>query len=524
MACRQRRPQQPPVDACGVVHRLRRGLNAVGADAELREAPEDRRMQHERLVGQQQLPHRRQRRDRIDGAGAGLFGQGGADALQLPRELVAGVEGALPLPRQRLAVAFVRRQHTRGQRQHLCLLPAGLLILDGLQALRGPLAVLRRLDGLAGERIVRAGRDRAIQQDVGLDDEIVVGLRQRQRRLGREFGKDDVDPARQGRRIGGLSILLTQDGQALAGGCHQFASRLVQPSCLGELQPDCSLAERLDVLEFLGILRPLRRLGHEVAPAGLRRIVQDQANELLGHGEVEFVAVGKGTTRQDFRLGGREGVRAQQLTRRVGAAAQHLEPQQVVVGGCLQGELVRGPELLAVERRDREAHDIRGAGVILHVSEKVGAQPQEFESQEAVRWNCPEQRIGGGDQSQGALGIVVVQKLAGDLHQQARRVEAVRADQRESGDERLVEMVARCLEIGQAPRPLGSEQLQLGEQQGRADGGGNLRDGGGREEPGGALVVGRGHLIGQHRAADCARRSNDPCRACAATPACGASP
>ena len=188
---------------------------AVGPNAHLAEAPEDRRVQDERLVGQQQLLHRRQACHRVDGAGAALFAQRRPYALELPREFVAGVENALPFPRKRLPVAFVGRQDSLGQRQHLGVLPGGLLVLNGLQALRGPLAVVRRLDGLAGQGIVGAGRDGSVQQNVCLDDQVVVGRGLRKRCLDREVRKDDVRPAGQGRRIGGFSILLPKGAQAL---------------------------------------------------------------------------------------------------------------------------------------------------------------------------------------------------------------------------------------------------------------------------------------------------------------------
>ena len=170
-----------------------------------------------------------------------------------------------------------------------------------------------------------------------------------------------------------------------AGGTDEIAPGFVRPACLGELQTDRRLAERLDVEDLLWILRPARRHRHEVAPARLGPVAEHQADELLGEREVEFVAVGEVATRQDLGLGGHERMRFQQIARRIEAAAQHFEAQQVVVGGHLQGQLVRRPELQPVQLRQCELQDLGGAGVVPAVSHELGAQPQELEPEEAIR-------------------------------------------------------------------------------------------------------------------------------------------
>ena len=108
-------------------------------------------MQNKRLVGQQQLLYRCQARHRADVGRAALFTQRCPYAPKLLGELVACVENALPLPRERLAIALVGRQDALGQSEQLRLLPGGLLVLNGLQALCRPFAVFGGLDGLAGQ-------------------------------------------------------------------------------------------------------------------------------------------------------------------------------------------------------------------------------------------------------------------------------------------------------------------------------------------------------------------------------------
>ena len=363
-------------------------------------------------------------------------------APKLLGELVACVENALPLPRERLAIALVGRQDALGQSEQLRLVPGGLLVLSGLQALCRPFAVFGGLDGLAGQGVVSTGGDGPVQQNACVNDQVVVGCRLRKRCLDREISKDDIGPAGQGSCVRRLAILLPKSGQTLLGCTDQFVSGVVGSACLGELKSGRCLAERLDVQDLLWVLRPARRHRHEIGPACFGHIADHQAGELLGEREVEFVAVGKVAAGQDRRLGGHERMRRQQIADGVAVAAQHLEAQQIVVGRHLQGELVRRRELQAVQLRQCESQDLGGAGVVSAVSHEFGAQPQELEAQRAVRRNCVEQRVCGSQQPQRALGIVVLCKLTDDPDEETRRVRAARACQGKGGDECLVDMIA----------------------------------------------------------------------------------
>ena len=189
--------------------------------------------------------------------------------------------------------------------------------------------------------------------------------------------------------------------------------------------------------------------------------------------------------RQDVGLGGHERMRFQQIARRIEAAAQDLEAQQVIVGGHLNGQLVARPELQPVQLRQREVHDLGGAGVVAAVCDEIGAQQQEFHEEEAVRRNRLEQRVSGSQHPQRTLGIMVLQKLADDPDEEPSRVRAARTDQGKGGDERLVEMVARCLEIRNPPRSSRGEQLQLREQERILGGRGGFGDAARGKELGG---------------------------------------
>ena len=127
-------------------------------------------------------------------------------------------------------------------------------------------------------------------------------------------------------------------------------------------------------------------------------------------------------TRQDVGLGGHERMRFQQIARRIEAAAQDLEAHQVIVGRHLNGQLVARPELQPVQLRQREVHDLGGAGVVAAVCDEMGSQQQEFHEEEAVRRNRQEQRVAGSQHPQRPLGIMVVQKLTDDPHEQTSRV------------------------------------------------------------------------------------------------------
>ena len=83
-------------------------------------------------------------------------------------------------------------------------------------------------------------------------------------------------------------------------------------------------------------------------------------------------------------------------------------------------------------------------------------------SEKTVWRNRLQQRFGSGNQPKCSLDIVVFQKLAGDADDEAVCLKALES-QRQGADQRLVQMVARGLEVGDEPGPFCSQQMKLGE-------------------------------------------------------------
>ena len=97
------------------------------------------------------------------------------EASPLDGEIVGRAQDAQPVLVYRLPVSLVRRRQAAGKCRELRLLPARPLILDRPHALGDALLLVRRLDGLAGERIVGARLDGPVQDDMGAQEEIMVG-------------------------------------------------------------------------------------------------------------------------------------------------------------------------------------------------------------------------------------------------------------------------------------------------------------------------------------------------------------
>ena len=116
-----------------------------------------------------------------------------------------------------------------------------------------------------------------------------------------------------------------------------------------------------------------------------------------------------------------------------------------------------------LQRRQGLAKVLGNLPEVLAVSDQGGAQLQQFVGQEAVGRNGQQERLRGGDQTQRALGVVVLHELAGDAHEQARRIEALVCHRQHAG-QRLVEVIARGLEVEDELRSPGGEKLQLGEE------------------------------------------------------------
>ena len=135
---------------------------------------------------------------------------------------------------------------------------------------------------------------------MGAQDEVVVGRAAGGEGRGdRELEEQLVGPIGQGRGVDRLSIARLQGGQAFPAGLDQFLPGLVRLAGPQKFQADGRLAEGLHFLKPLGIRGPARRLLQEVAPILVRRVVQDQADEFVGDGEVEFVRVGEVSALQD---------------------------------------------------------------------------------------------------------------------------------------------------------------------------------------------------------------------------------
>src|SRR5215471_7123415 len=118
------------------------------------------------------------------------------------------------------------------------MLPGRLLILNGLQALRRSLAVVRGLDRLARQGVVGTRRDGSRQESVCLDDQVVVGLRLGKRCLDGEIRKDEIGPARQRSGIYGLSVLFPKLIQTLSGGADELVLGRFLLAGLDDLDPD----------------------------------------------------------------------------------------------------------------------------------------------------------------------------------------------------------------------------------------------------------------------------------------------
>ena len=229
------------------------------------------------------------------------------------------------------------------------------------------------------------------------------------------------------------------------------------------MEADGCLAKGLHFLEPLRIGGPAGRQLQEVAPSLVRRVLQNQADEFVGDGEVELARIREISALQDGFAAGLERMRLEQISRGIAVAAQHLGAQQLVVGHRLEEGLPRRRQLELLQRRQGQAKVLRNLPQVLAVSDQGGAQLQELVGQEAVRRNGQKERLRGGDQTKRALGVVVLQELAGDAHEQARRIEALVCHRQHAG-QRLVEVIARGLEVEDEPRSPGGEKLQLGEE------------------------------------------------------------
>ena len=318
------------------------------------------------------------------------------------------------------AASLVRRRQAAGKCRELRLLPARPLILDRPHALGDAPLLVRRLDGLAGERVVGARLDGPAEDDMGAQEEIIVGRAAGGERRGdRELEEQLIGPIGQGRGIDRLSISLLKGAETLPARLDQRGASLVRLARPQQVEADGCLAKGLHFLKPLRIGGPSRRQLQEVAPPLVRRVLQDQAGEFVGDGEVELARIREISPLQDGVAAGLERMRLEQISRGIAVAAQHLGAQQLVVGASTSRNDFRGGanwSCSSVARARRRSFE--DLPEVLAVSGQGGAQLQELVGQEAVGRNGLKERLRGGDQTKRALGIVVLQELAGDAHEQ----------------------------------------------------------------------------------------------------------
>src|SRR6266849_185888 len=228
--------------------------------------------------------------ERIDEL-VGVVQQRRPQLLLLVDEVLADLKNAQPIFRDQVRIAPVSRRETLGKACQLRSFPVDLLVLNRAQALSDALALVGGLDGLTCQRIVGAGLYGAIQEDMGLQDEVIVGRCIRQRCRKRELCKDQISPVRQGRSVYRLSILVSKGTEALSGCLNELATSLILLACFYELESDRCLPECLHFLNPFRIGPPSRWHLHEIAPTRLRRVGKVQANEFLRERKVEFVGV-----------------------------------------------------------------------------------------------------------------------------------------------------------------------------------------------------------------------------------------
>ena len=118
-----------------------------------------------------------------------------------------------------------------------------------------------------------------------------------------------------------------------------------------QVEANGCLAKGLHFLKLLRIGGPSGRQLQEVAPALVRRVLQNQTGEFVGDGEVELARIREISPLQDGFTGALERMRLQQISRGIAVAAQHLGAQQLVVGHRFEEGLPRRRQLELLQRR-----------------------------------------------------------------------------------------------------------------------------------------------------------------------------
>ena len=198
-------------------------------------------------------------------------------------------------------------------------------------------------------------------------------------------------------------------------------------------------------------------------PTPVRRGLQDQAGEFVGDGEVELARIREISPLQD-------GVRGWPAADATGADfARHRGRRAAPPRPATRCRpSTSGRTSAAAPTGVAPASPEPGGGPLKPAQGPCGIRPGWRATAGARRpgscWaEWSKERLRGGDQTKRALDIVILQELAGDAHEKARRIEALVCHRQHAG-QRLVEVIARGREVEDEARSPGGEKLQLGEE------------------------------------------------------------